>query len=722
MDGNPVPSLPYSHTNISSAAATATSGDTIRVKSITWSGSVGAYAESSTNEVFPIPLKAGVTLEAYDVTLPVFVLSTVAGTTLFTVQEVMAPAPVTRLKDVRLLGALKAVELSTPTGNEIDAVIQNVIFHRNRIGLAVEAAGGHIRVAVDQCQIFDNGSNTPLPAPAAQNFQVGLGFKASRGVSTGRVDATIQSLTTAGQFNGMGLDPIVFLDLHGLGGASKLVSVELGAGVPEHPLQPNGDPFSRQAIPTVALTVNGGVWNGKAGPGARGWDIGLFAATAVGGGAIAQKDYYAAFEVEFNGVELRDFRESAIYAATMTESRGEIGLKGGSILRNTGSHLTSNPDDLRYSGATLISRESYLAFCCDQTEIVDNLGNGVLAFTPETLAVPVNYPQGLYLGLEDSGVHQNGLNGLMLVAAISKGQIMTLDHGAIVGGTWDDFPVSLVSGIRTLHMDAGDLLSKPMPELKQGEGFVNRCRISNNGKGTKAAARSGIRAEVYGNSYKDNKGADSRFGAVSASIVNSFLWNNPTGGFSGFLDHSTVGISWPGPSMLTPFVHTTVVGNGTQSGYNLEVVEVDGPGTGNYFYQDQNYALTFRVYDSIFERQSSADLDFGPYFTTNLSFPDSGSPGSVPPTRIGLAGLRSSQFGTYPSWTMTPTSFVGAPVSWTSLDPAQFFLAPGSPSGFIDACPNYLSVQAVWEEVAGDYSLDVRPIVFQDRDKGAEEF
>lgn len=269
-------------------------------------------------------------------------------------------------------------------------------------------------------------------------------------------------------------------------------------------------------------------------------------------------------------------------------------------------------------------------------------------------------------------------------------------------------------------MDSGGIPSKPMPELKQGEGYINRTTISNNGVGTISTSRNGIRAEVYGNGYEDENGADTRFAAVSASVVNSFIWNNPGGGFSAELE-SMYSSALPGPLMLTPLVHTTVVGNGDQVGYNLEVAELGGPGTGTYFYDDLNYDLTFRIYDSLLQRKSSSSSDFGSYVITNLLVSDFGT--GVGTKDIGVAGIRAWINGgnTFPVSTDLAIPFVGSPLVWTDLIADQFFLQPSPGAAFEDACPDYLDVEAVWDEAGHDFQGDLRPSVFQNRDKGAEE-
>lgn len=364
VDGNQPPTLPYTHTRITDAAAAAGPNDTIRVKALTWMGFSGAYSQASTLENFPIILPAGVSITAYN-SQPVYVSSGIGGVTLFQVQASTGTAPLTELEDLRLLGADQAIELLTGDGQSLNVRLENVLFGRNRIGLNATASGGSLTIAAVQCQIFDHGASVPIPAPAQQDFQVGLRFAAGRADTSGIVTATVSSLTTSGPFQKMDPDPIYsFGDLYGAGGMSKLVSVELINGVPEHPGHNSGDFFTRQQIPSFQLTVNGGIWDGKAAANDKGWDVGLFAATPISTG-IGWKDYFTAFDVSLNGPELRGFRESGIYAMALTESRGVVRMSGGARVKGSGKHIATNPSDLRHSGVTLLSREAYLAFIAE---------------------------------------------------------------------------------------------------------------------------------------------------------------------------------------------------------------------------------------------------------------------------------------------------------------------------------------------------------------------
>jgi len=693
-------------------------GDVVLIQGLlTSAGLPKAYSSTTTSESFPIQIPGGVTVKARD-SVAVYVVAAAGSgvTTLFSLQPTGGAAQVTRLEKLNLAGAVQAVLLQTTATNQnIDAVLDKVRFGRNNTALYALAQGGTIKVQVKDCKIID-GVPVLDPVPINRLFSKGLDFRAED--DAGKVIATVDNFSTFGLFTASQMKPVPFSrqtyshDLKAYADdITRLIEAfaTSGSGGPgEHD---DLNPDLILPVPQVILTINGSTLAGGGHQANAGWDVGLYADTDSNGSQV--QDYLSVWDATVNGTSLNAFKAAGIYGSATVETRGFLRLSAVEIT-NTGMMASPDPGQSYRSGVHLVTEEAYIAFEADNSEFNDNRGNGVYLMSGSSIQAPTDFPTGLYADLDHCGMHGNSLSGLYLDGGPDKPHFPHT-QGAIVGGTYDSYPKAV--GARSLIWD----FNEPDPRLPRGQGVVSGGQISNNGE-------YGVRIRLLGG---NNEAAF----AASARFVNTYIWNNPLGGFYARLEPY---FAYPltAPALFTPLVHCTLAYNhtGGASGWSAEIEPVDiGSGTPSrlFFWDDDasvndNRVIGTSINNCVFQRPTSTDPDFGPW----LDFLDEFDTNPVNTYWISSydlipwAGIRSNTTdilsGTDSSIsTYSPSPFF-SPLVPTSRLATQFFLdnLNTSEPRFFKSW-HYLRAGFSLTEDSHDFVGALRPILV-DRDKGGE--
>ena len=657
-------------------------------------------------EVFPIEIEAGVSVvhSGDPGSVNIWSSDPTPPSALIALKGVSSgTAPLTVVEDLVLIGAERGIHILDRTTDTNPAVFTEFLGRISRCHF------GWNEIAVDlynnapllanltlrECRIRTNFGNPQAGSSDPPNLQspaVGMRFVSlARNLTSGipQINVEIRNLLTLGSFSSMapgavyragpadfpnGLDD--FTRLIEVATEGTIQNLEHGAGTGFAP------------IPEVNLSIVGGNLDGMADPNNlnAGWDIGIFATTTqVNDGE--HKDFSSGYRIETSGTEIDRFKVSGIHCVTSRWGRGELTLNGGTKVHRTGHQADPTTDLHLYNGVHATTIESYFGLHATGAEISNNRGNGVLLKTQSSIWVDDHKaPTGNFIDFEGNSIHQNGNHGL----------VQYLENDGIVGGTWH-FP----NGNRSLFTSSNFNYS-----VDYGQGVVNRCDISNNGK-----------AGLF---FKTNARDD--HGYVSSRFVNCIIWNNPQGGYLADLrgDDST-------PYFLAPIGHCTLAGNGDSSSfpYSLEILEEDRSAgvMPKYLWVEGNNELTTKFYNSVFERKSSNNDDFNP--NSFLTSPPQVIDNSFSPTafQIGAAGIRYQDNGltsTFHRSTKSATPFVDTS-TWSTLDPTKFYLTSHGIGGDFGLTPNTFPLEGT--ETSFDHAGNSRDDASTgNRDKGAHEY
>lgn len=641
-----------------------------------------AYSNSNTGEVFPIVVPSGVTV--IGVGTPVYLWPD-AGLIPASVLDLSGDATLAKL---RIGGGNIGIDMNDIGSSTVS--LTKITFNRNRTALAcVQTSGGTTTVTLDNCRITDADT-----AGTMQPQAIGLRFEAreeEHGISV--IEATVNNLTTSGDFStlsGGGYFNDSPLMAENNGNASQLIQAFASGFTSEHA---NGL-GSSQPIAEVRLAINGGILDAGGDTEGDGWDIAVHSAQKSS--ASFKDDFAAGTTVTVTGTTMDGFNLAGVHASGSIGTRGLMQLRGQTHVTKTG-HLFQPvaTKDIR-NGVHIYSLEGYQGFTAADSTIAQSTGNGVFLHTAGTATnVHEGLEVGFFLGLLRAKIHNNSGCGIEMQAG-TPNPATGFSQQSIVGGTWS-------MGTYDIQLQSGNALAaRPF-----GQGVVADTAISNNGE-------QGVRVEM------DGRHQDIAF----CRFTNCFIWNQPQEGFFGYFHEGG------GGQMVTPLIHCTVAGNGDAVGRNIEC-ETGQNATAHYVFWDYNLPgspVTFatEIANSIFQRKTPTDVDFGPILHSACS--PSSPTGIQQIDVVALGGIRAVLAVGYgllriqdlDSSINDTTQFVGisGSVQWGVPKASQLFLSPLNPTPFFTS-PYWLNTQAPesWE----DFSGDSRPGNRADWDKGGEE-
>ncbi|MHC4823159.1 MAG: right-handed parallel beta-helix repeat-containing protein [Planctomycetota bacterium] len=640
-------------------------------------------------ETFPIALPSGATLTPVDAT-PVFIWHS-SGVAPTAIIRVSPGATLTSIGRMNILGGAIGVEVLSSSG---DVLLRECTLGRSAVNFsAIAMDGALLDVELTDCRIVDDAVDSANP-PILASTSIGIRMHAieeTAGIPV--LTGAINGLTAVGDFSNLGsaglLNPRNDMERSTGQGFSRLIEVFA-----------NGDTAQDggNQIAEAIVTVTGGVMEGGASPTADGWDLGIYASLGHPNPS-GDVDYRAGYVVTVIGASISNFVEAGIYATADLETRGQIELRGQTVISDTGSLESHTPGDYQHSGVHLFNLEGYLSLSASDSIIRDNTGNGVALRSQGTIRRDASVDMGMPLAMRRCQVYRNDGDGIELQSSV--GTFLNPTFGiqpGIVGGTH-----TIVNSETILENGS---MSDPFPT---GQGAITQCAISNNGE-------RGIRMQV---------GAGGSDTFIYCRVTNSIIWNNPLGGFVGEFFDPFTGMQ-AGGYMLSPLVHCTLVGNGGAAApYNIEFIYPTMSGIGGRYYWDNLGSGTFEtgteIDNCIFDRLSTGTFDFGLNLTDRAV--DSVDDIFADPDEIGVGGVRLDQLGTpsFPESTEDSAPFVG-PIVLTSIDPTQFFISgtPLTDPEIIDSTPMYINVFS--PEVATDFAGGGRPgAASGDNDKGADE-
>lgn len=574
------------------------------------------YVISGVTEVLPLVIKPGIIVKEY---IKPFVnapttfgswASAPTTTPFFTFVDATQPgySGPAKIEGFSFLGGDTPFSF-TATGS-IEVLIQNCEFVGNGVAVDVSAtASDDIKVGIVNCTVMDSYYSYTTHTPIQYTpCRVGFRFKSEGTTAAANplITAEIVNLEVSGLFQSGFLNPTAPISLStegcdivqyssaggGSGVFSRLVEVHTKGNVSRLEFTPT---FSQNLIPAVDLKVSGGVFDGNAALNTdRGWDVGIYAiAEGLNNSGGTVNNYANRFSVEVTGTIIEDFRAAGIYAQVGEDTRGHVNIHGQAEIRRTGVQNASSSDDILYSAVHAVARLGYLSLLTNRALIRDNLGNGVLCFSPGTGLAPV--PNGLYLGMKQTGVHGNGGSGIVLDAGAQHANYPQI-KGAMVGGTRD----LTSTGQMSLVKNGAKPTDGALPH--QGQGYINGCAISANG------GRYGVLVRARGNSMVGFNDVVEKFSAASCRIVNSYVWGFGLGGY--YAELGRFDLLQTGPTLLVPVVHSTIVNN---PAFSVDIKELNA-GVAYRYYRDDpvggEYLNTMFVH-SIFDTRS-ASTDFGP--------------------------------------------------------------------------------------------------------------
>jgi len=698
---------------IGTALMNAASGDTVNVVGQVCGGIPFGYTDDSNqqnHETFPLLIHSGVTVKGVlgQGSSGIYVWTVHGGAgipaALFQFDDSQGDNLNAALKKMALIGGKKGILIQATSGGTVSPTIGTVTFSHNTQGIHVLAQDdGVATVTIKNCTITDglpvlDPLTCPgLMGPAAVGMQYGIRLRAvePQGGGPGTIAATVDNLSTTGLFSrsaGPDYESLVFLTSNGRDHLQHVIS-------------------SFDDISKIDLTFNGGILDGNAASGPdRGWLKGIKAELKTpSNDGQARHDYVARFLVTLNGTLIKDFREQGILATNEDDSRGQFVLNGQTAVTGTGSQLSGRGSFAVGAGIYIFSGEGYMSLEGTDATVTGNHNDGIflgsLASDPDSA---MKWPVGAWIGLKSVGIHNNLGNGIHFSS-----------QSGIVGGTWHH----LSTGEKVITIPPPTLNFFPDPTLHFGQGFVDRCAISNNGSGNGGdGGDSGILMKLIG----DGAGISGTVGTVR--IVNDFIWNNFTHGIF-FVNNDTQ----DSPILAAPVVHCTVAGNEGTDNMNVEFLSGSSPS--NITYQwvvstpNASEELWTRIYNSIFQMKTGGQNplpDFGAELEQKVLALDTGN--YNPNTKIYATALRlvispngPQGFFNDPLNNSFDSPFLG-PIDWTSTLPNQFFLNLNGQNilDFKDKSKPDLGGLTI-EEASHDYRNQPRPSIFADRDKGADE-
>ncbi|TAH37879.1 MAG: hypothetical protein EYC70_06750 [Planctomycetota bacterium] len=686
--------------SISAAAANsgAQPGDVIRVKGMTSIGqpplSLGYsenhyFSSGHAGESFPIRVPAGVTVEADSTTPPVYVYSTNSGLVepLFRMLEpASGQTRTSTLRGLFLTGGPYGVKLdSVNDGSILQLVLDGIttswcqvgvhVFAKNRAYVGLTATNCKIR---DLQPIFGSETGTPALRTAVTGFF--LDATEETAPNPGRVGALFQDLSVTGNFIGTAQ----------LDSSSVIYAVAKGL-TQEHSGLLSGMFVPPEPIANVHVIVSGGTLRGRQSlsPDTQGWNYGIrFESYETFGGGVLP-DYVASANVKLTGTVVQNFRKYGVHGKLGFNARGKLTLNGGTVIEGTASSSGGEG-----TGVYLEANGHYMQLSGDGAIIRNNGQDGIHLFDLGTKPGNIIYPVGLYTGLTSCQIYGNGGNGITF-------QTSAVNNTAIVGGAWAYRAV----------INTKQLLYAPTSEHPQGLGFVDSCTIHNNGK-------KGVLFKLFGSS-----GTAGQENAGAVRFVNTFFWNNVEEAIFAELNEWSM--------LLAPFVHCTIAGNGdaVNSQVNMSFAnpsqvyfqwsEVDPGGTTLYAYT--------KFFDSILERKSSGDPNFGSSVLSSKLVFDNGIP-PYSPSLLYAAGLRTNaserlaKFSLDAYATSEPAPFEG-PIMWTGLDPGRFYLNSQASAydPHFDKTPAYLGGMSIPEAEYDIVGTNRPALSTNERDKGGQQ-
>lgn len=722
-------------------------GDTIYVWGMVDNGTGGsglevAYSDSAffsgqTPESFPITLRDGVTILPAPGSPRVLIVPEVAASaTLMAISNAVGDlsASTTRIEGLIFGGGATALRLDADSGMDRTVLVTDCFFDSNSIGVSAVSTEENtvLNTTIRNCRITDYASpsllanSTPIFASQVVGIRLQAGAPSEAAPTNATVNANINSLTVtgpSGAFDTMGSSQAPpasqglggsYLEVNGGGDANnRLIEISSFAGNGEHSgtADPGEAPF-----PFVTASINGCLLDGHAfgtGDTGRGWDYGVHC-SSQGPFSKSVFDYYSGWDVTISGSTIDDFREGGVHGFTRYFTRGLLNINGGTVITDTGFTGTgSGGNSYRHSGVYLESYESYVGIDGFKFESRRNLGHGLFAYSQGSVLGAMDYDTGTFVGLNRGQFFSNTGNGIELRNYDPEpgDNIVGIDQGAIVGGSWNSFDAAHMPNGLSIATEGDEPMFGIIPI---GQGYINACQVYEN-------SGIGIHAAVSGNTQPLH--------SVCNRIINTYIWNNPGGGFVGDLNpHPTLAVT-DMPSMYVPLIHCTLVGNGDAiagGDYSVEIDDLNtfGVSGGTFEFEEvldpslpgsQYFGTKFL--STIFDRGTPGLDDFGP-IVISLMDPDQNL-GLLADDRIGTGGIRgehgviniSTAFGQ--STTAIPPYRTG-----TSLPEAWFLNSAGSTFTSFDFTLTFLSVFA--PETTTDIELDPRPATLFRRDKGGD--
>jgi hypothetical protein len=669
------------------------------------------YSEfhSGGGEGFPITINSGVYVRPYGPSDTVLVWSSATNppSAIFRLLSSSSPgATPTRIEELFILGGKRAIKIASKDENdspgvEFSGVIARCQFAGNQIAVdLINDVEMIANIAIRDCKIRSGSPQIPsgiADPPVLQSQNIGirlLAVEPENAAVPPQINAEIKNLDTVGTFDFMSSNHFPIFDgwhdielpplVYDFTRLIEILAKGRGTNL-EHSNLPNLTP-----IPEVKVQFIGGNLYGMADQNNldAGWQVGIYACTSYFGN-LTHKDFLAGYKVETSGTIVDGFKLAGVHGTCKEWGRGEISLNGNTEVRGTGRQSAPSSSNTKFNGVHMTAFYSYLHLDATDSNIHTNTGSGIYlraqsSKIPEYLACPT----GNMLDAKACNLYGNAKHGISL----------NVEEDGIVGGA--------------MHHPNGQSLLKDGGNVNYsvdfGQGSVNSCAISNNGK-----------AGIYFN--LKNTGGHNFPSYACIRFTNSIIWNNAGGGYLADLTGNATN-----PYLLTPIGHCTFAGNGNSvDPFSLKITEEDRANGSN-----ENYSwtgpgggtLSTKIFNSIFERKNPNEDDFPNYmiFAPNpFLVPNSTI---MPDSEIGVAGIRYQDGGTSTLFgvsTYSPTPFVDNS-SWAILDPSKFYLLNHGASNVFGQTPTTFPIDG--NETAYDHQDDLRPVAAGGtRDKGADE-
>lgn len=678
--------IPISATNFHSvtpAVTTAAAGDTITLFGSVDSAGVLPFSDAQTGEIFPLLLKPGCTLTTGGST-PVYIWNTSAATPNLIEVQGTTSLSLTKIVGINFLGGGNAI-LSESNGasDQIQLLVKDCRFSHNQFGISTrKLADGHAETSIRSCVIGDGFPTTGATAAFATPHSVGIRYYAEGNPTVGVVGEIID-LTSQGAFTSTNPQSALFPgEDFGKSALTRLVEVLVrdDDGVQQYPLANVGN-YTPTQINEAVVTIQGGNWIGGDASLSGGWDVALLA-RARGQDPHPFASFTSGYTITVAGTTMTGFREDGIYADGTLNGRGHITLSGGCIIQET-DDFGAVFDEQRYNGIHLYTEEGYMGLTSAANSLLNNRGNGLYAnsggeLVADTSAFRLGAPYGIFLDVAKTQSHENDSHGIYL-----RNEPNFQPRGWM-GGTIRQDPGKLFN----LDTDSGSFLEP------NGQGLINRCGVSNNGK-------SGIRILSSGGPGLNGEDPDDNPSGIAVRVSNTIIWNNPEGGLSTTWKNGAPGFETLRKGFyLVPVTHSTMVGNGSPTvDWTIEIDDQNGfVGAGRCYYEriDPGASATLyrtNLWNNIFVRDPFTGLGTDLGLVLNNGFvlgatvvDDTFT--TYTDSQVAVAGTRAKAFWGVNPFNLTAEMsdelsipFLGAGgYLLTSSLPGQFFLNPSGSS------------------------------------------
>lgn len=373
VDANQPPVPGWQATGISALLAanpSIASGDIIRVVGIQYNGSYQAYSDTpivpgQAAEIWPITIPEGVTIQAFDASVPVFVAagSGSAGATLFDIGGQASSTPTT-FSTLNIAGGEVGISLDHTGGYTRSAVVHDCNFALNVVAVSAIATGaGSLSLLSTNCSIRpDNGMLNDI---SIGEGNPNIGFKlhaapSSPASSAPSVSAKIFGLRV---FPNMTLQPTQnalhpwnyqwstdpdLADITGTRKASRVIDVYSTGAIAEY-AGGTISPISHVLVDLQSCDFDGSLGN---------WDIGVYGSAEGNPEAPIARDYNAGYRIYMSGSKIYNFGLAGVYGtviasrdsgtpttATRPSARGSVSVGSGTEVSNTGplsAHTLTN--------------------------------------------------------------------------------------------------------------------------------------------------------------------------------------------------------------------------------------------------------------------------------------------------------------------------------------------------------------------------------------------